>query len=110
MQLPDRNLPPRIIEATAKLDHFTDSGSDNQNKFEMKVQNVDELIKELEDGDEKIKKIREKVPANTSYQGQVFWASRIDPNIDIPLPATEYSSELSKLNKNIRYLLNSNVM
>lgn len=61
------------------MDQFSDSGSDNKNKFEMKVQKVEDLLKEFEIGDDKMKKVR----------------------ADPATYTTQYSTELDKLNKNI---------
>lgn len=80
MQIQSKDLPQRIIEEDGKLDQFTDSGSDEQNNFELEVPEVDKLMKQFEQGDESMKTIRERAP-------------------DF---ATQYSEELVKLNSNIR--------
>lgn len=81
MQVQSRDLPEKIVEEDAKLDHFTESGSDNQNNFEMKVPPIDKLMKEFEQGDETMKGVKEKPSEFT----------------------TQYAEELVKLNNNIRY-------
>ncbi len=80
MQPTMKGLPAKITASDARLDQFSDSGSDNQNKFEMKVPAVADLLKEFEQGDETMKKLREHPPG---YK-------------------TEYAAELQKLNANIR--------
>lgn len=80
MQSPYRDLPERIIADDAKLDQFTESGSDDQNNFELAVPAVEALMKEFEQGDETIKGIRDK---SLGF-------------------GTQYGGELTKLNSNIR--------
>lgn len=73
-------LPEKVTEEDAKLDQFTDSASDEQDNFEMEVPPIDKLMKEFEQGDEVMKRIREK-PSEYSNQ---------------------FKEELVKLNNNIR--------
>jgi len=80
MQEAARDLPERVIEEDGKLDQFTDSGSDDQNNFELEVPAVDKLMKEFEQGDDRMKGLRQKPPETN----------------------TQYREELVKLNNNIR--------
>lgn len=83
MQLTSRDPPEKIIEEDSKLDQFTDSGSDDQNNFELPVPKINDLLKEIEQGDEVMKKIREKSSGFVTIN----------------------ETEVDKLNRNIRYVI-----
>lgn len=79
-QLTSKECPTKISQEAFHLDKFTDSGSDNKNKFELKVQELNELIGEFEKGDDKMKTSR---------------TDNAKPNY-----ITEYVKDKEKLNNN----------
>ena len=76
----NKGCPTKLNEEHLKNDQFTDSGSDNKNKFEMKVSEINEMMNEFEKGDNKMKDLRSK---KTDF-------------------LTDYVKEKERLNSNMR--------